>query len=290
MSISHFIWTEMQKHFDRVKQGKLDGKSLQLQLNGAKHLTLEKFHANGIWYTGVHDLSPSGTIIPMSGMNFDEDEWDKLMEHVEEINSSVVLLERPESFGTKCNFSGQSLNREVLMYKWKWISGKKKLSESEIGFFTEEHCKQDAQLNSPGTDKASVIIEKVWGPPPKKYVHMKEVLMYLLSGYIEVLKKEKCEGCKIDSPTQKDHMSTSGCLSEDVNFAELYCEEALEKITESDMILLFEKSCRLMGKNCSDGQIHAEICMYYCDQKKSIQYLNSTCKLNRNISMLLQTC
>ena len=147
-------------------------------------------------------------------------------------------------------------------------------------------------MNSPGTDKASVIIEKVWGPPPKKYVHMKEVLMYLLSGYIEVLKKEKCEGCKIDSPTQKDHMSTSGCLSEDVNFAELYCEEAFEKITESDrsMILLFKKSCRLMGINCSDGQIHAEICMYYFDQKKSIQYLNSSCKLNRNIVMLFQTC
>ena len=80
----------MQTHFDKVKQAKLDGNNLQLQLMGAKHLTLEKFAANGIWYTGVHDLSPMGTIIPMSGLNFDEKEWDKLMELVGDINSDLA--------------------------------------------------------------------------------------------------------------------------------------------------------------------------------------------------------
>ena len=54
----------MQKHFDKVKQAKIDGKGLRLELIGTKHLTLEKFQGNGIWYTGVHDLTPCGTIIP----------------------------------------------------------------------------------------------------------------------------------------------------------------------------------------------------------------------------------
>ena len=59
----------MLKHLDKVEQAKTDGKNLRLELNGSKHLTLEKFSGNGIWYTGVHDLTPSGTIIPLSGLN-----------------------------------------------------------------------------------------------------------------------------------------------------------------------------------------------------------------------------
>ena len=57
MSLSRAIWDEMQKHVEKVQQAKIDGKSLCLELFGSKHLTLEKFQGNGIWYTGIHDLT-----------------------------------------------------------------------------------------------------------------------------------------------------------------------------------------------------------------------------------------
>ena len=146
ISISSTIWKEILKHTDKVDQAKLDGKSLRLELQGAKHLTLEKFSGNGIWYTGIHNLTPSGTIIPLSGLNFDEDEWKKLMEYKDDITESLVS--ELHNKGVKRDNSGQEVNRDVLMYRWKWVVGKKKAVEGEFYFFSEEDCRMDASCQS----------------------------------------------------------------------------------------------------------------------------------------------
>ena len=40
MSISRTIWNQVQKYFDTVQLAIRDGKDLQLELMGAKHLTV----------------------------------------------------------------------------------------------------------------------------------------------------------------------------------------------------------------------------------------------------------
>ena len=150
ISISATIWKELLKHVDKVEQAKTDGKSLRLELQGSKHLTLEKFSGNGIWYTGVHDLTPSGTIIPLSGLNFDEEEWSKLMEYKDEISQN---LDAESSQGVKWDNSGNQVNRDVLMYRWKWIVGKKKTVEGKFCFYSEEDCNVDASFNQPPGEK-----------------------------------------------------------------------------------------------------------------------------------------
>ena len=165
ISISRIIWSQMQTHFDKVKQAKLDGKNLQLQLMGAKHLTLEKFAANGIWYTGVHDLSLMGTIIPMSGLNFDEKEWDKLMELVGDINSDLAQ-ETVKVHGVKQDVNGKDVTHDVLMYRWVWNVGKKR-NVSDICFFSEEDCKADGTASKLASEKATFSFETVWSPPHK---------------------------------------------------------------------------------------------------------------------------
>ena len=57
MSISHFIWNEVQKHLPKIEQARSDEKELKLELQGAKHLIFNKFDVNGIWYVGIHDFT-----------------------------------------------------------------------------------------------------------------------------------------------------------------------------------------------------------------------------------------
>ena len=264
ISISATIWKEMLKHLDKVEQAKTDGKSLRLELNGSKHLTLEKFSGNGIWYTGVHDLTPSGTIIPLSGLNFDEAEWQKLMELKGEISEA---LEVQSNQATKRDHSGNQVGRDVLMYRWKWVVSKKKAVVGELCFFSEEDCKVDASFNQPPGEKNSLLIEKVWGPPPAKCKHMQQVFLHLFCQRVEEVVKQKCEGCQVNSDSQKDHMGVSGCLDEDSDHASLFCSEALEKITKHDLISLFEKSRRNIGANSTYSEIYAEGVMFYMTPK-----------------------
>ena len=277
----------MQQHLEKVKQAKLDGKSLQLQLIGTKHLTLEKFAANGIWYTGIHDLTPIGTIIPLSGLNFDETEWDKLMEHMDEINSALAAESSADSHGVKRDVNGNEIVRDVLMYRWTWFVGKKKVGETDVCFFSEEDCKIDASNNKPTSDKASVTIEKVWGQPPKKHVHMHEVFLFILKKFIETIVKGRCEGCKVDSPSQKDHMDEGGCLSESLDYTVEYCDEALSKISPSDLVTLYESSRRSIGASTAYSDLLAETALFYMRNSVAVNSIPTTSKDTRNIRMLL---
>ena len=197
MSISRFVWSEMQKHFQKIEQAISDGKELKLELLAAKHLILNKFYLNGLWYIGVHDLTPSGTIISMSGMNFEQEEWNKLVASADDINSSLKG-DNPEYSAVKRDSNGKEVVHDILMYRWSWCVGKKKISESDVFFFTEEDCCEDGLMNKPNKEKAAITVETVWGPPPPKYVHMHLVFMCLLKNHIQSLVRQNCQGCNTD--------------------------------------------------------------------------------------------
>ena len=288
ISISSTIWREVLKHEEKVEQAKIDGKSLRLELLGSKHLTLEKFSGNGIWYTGIDDLTPCGTIIPLSGVNFDEDEWKKLMTLKNDISESLAL---ELTQGVKRDHSGKEINRDVLMYRWKWAMGKKKVVEGEFCLFSEEDCRIDASLNQPTGEKNTLSIEKVWGPPPSKNVDMQEVFLHLLHRKVEELVKEKCHGCQVKSDSQKDHMGLSGCINEEADHLSEFCGEAVDKILKHDLISLFEKSRRTIGANSSHSEIYAEGVMFYMTPKYALDVIhNSDDKKNKPLVILLTRC
>ena len=171
MSISCTVWNRVQKYFDTVQLAIRDGKDLQLELMVAKHLTVSKFDVNSLWYIGIHELTPAGTIIPLSGMNFTEEEWNKLVSFRYEIETALqgsLLMQG----SIKRHYSGQEVLRDVLMYRLSWMVGKKKASQSEITFFSKEDCRMDAALHKPEKDKTNLVVETVWGPPPLKHVQM----------------------------------------------------------------------------------------------------------------------
>ena len=275
----------MQKHFDKVHQAKIDGKSLRLELIGSKHLILEKFAANGIWYTGVHDLTPCGTIIPSSGLNFDEEEWNQLMEFQGKIND-ILNAENSEAHGTKRDVTGKEVTRDVLMYRWKWVMGKKKAIEGEAPLFSEEDCRVDAMIQKPEGDKVNLVIEKVWGLPPPKYLHMHEVFLHLVKKFVREITKAKCSGCQSNSPSQKDHMG-GGCLDEEVDHLRIYCEEALKKVVKEDLMNLFDNSTKMIGTSSSHSDLYADMALFYMDVDTVFKTVTRNTK---SVVMLLERC
>ena len=213
MSISRTVWNQVQKYFDTVQLAIRDGKDLQLELMGAKHLTVSKFDVNGLWYIGIHELTPAGTIIPLSGMNFTEEEWNKLVSFRYEIETALQGS-KPMQGSIKRDYSGQEVLHDVLMYRWSWMVGKKKASQSEITFFSEEDCRMDATLHKPEKDKTNLVVETVWGSPPLKHVQMHVIFMFIFMKLYDKMVKENCDGCINDKESQSEHMGDEGCLTE----------------------------------------------------------------------------
>ena len=269
MSISHFIWNEVQKHFSQIKQARADGKELKLELLGTKHLALSKFDVNGVWYVGIHDFTPAGTIIPMSGRNFNEDEWKKLREIISEINN---IMKGNGGEATKRKADGKPQVRDVLMYRWSWSVGKKKIAESDICFFSEEDCRMDGTANQPSKDKATMAIKPVWGPPLPKFVHMHQVFLFLIKKHIEMLVKSKCQGCNVDSGSQKDHMGELGCLNESKDCFTEYFNNVWPLVTLPDLISMFTTSRREIGANSQYADLYAEATIFFMGFKGSVTF------------------
>lgn len=294
ITISSKIWQELQKHISKVQQAKSEGKGLRVQLLGDKHLILEKFPANGIWYTGVHDVSPAGTIVPLTGLNFDEVEWEVLMGHMPAINSSLNVT--TEVKGKKRSSDGRVLG-EVLMYKWKWMLGKKKLSESSAAFFSEADCKRNADryIPTPGTDYVgekmpTVLLEKVWASPPDKFLHMRQIYVYLLARFLREVAQSYCDGCKVAASSQIDHMGLGGCLAEDVNQKAEYIVMAKSKITASLMLTMFEASRRQIGATPIFVQLIAEAVLAYLSDDRCIEIMKDPGNVKYvHIDMMLET-
>lgn len=290
ITLSSKIWNEMQKHIGKVKEAKSEGRDLRLQLLGDKHLTLEKFAANGLWYTGVHDISPAGTIVPFTGLNFDDNEWDVLIGNANNINS---LLSIPEK-GKKRSSDGKVVG-EVLMYKWKWMLGKKKLSESSVGFFSEEDCRRNADKFIPtagidynGEKTPTVAVEKFWGSAPDKFLHMRQVYVFLLNRYLQELSQSNCDGCRVGASSQIEHMGQGGCLSEDEGQKSEYMVSARDKITPSLMATIFDTSRRQIGATPVFSLLLAEALLAYLSETVCVQVLKDPGNINYvNINMLL---
>ena len=175
------------------------------------------------------------------------------------------------------------------MYRWVWNVGKKR-NVSDICFFSEEDCKADATASKPASEKASFSVETVWGPPPKRHVHIHVVFLYLLRTFIEDMCKTRCEGCKIDSSSQPDHMGKSGCLEEGADMRSEYLGEGLSKMNPSDVVTLYEKSGCMIGAPCHNSDILAETVSFYMDYVTALHFFKKESDDTRNITMVLNRC
>ena len=290
MSLSRHVWNKVQKHFNTVQQAINDGRDLQLELMGAKHLTVSKFDVNGLWYIGIHELTPAGTIIPLSGMNFTEEEWNKLVGFQGEIDAALEGSFTATS-PVKRDHTGQEKVRDVLMYRWSWLVGKKKVSESDVYFFSEEDCREDAASHKPEKDKTNLVVEAVWGPPPLKHVHMHVVFMHIFRKLLDHRVREKCFRCINDKGSQSDHMGEGGCLSElDKDDLEKCYAEVAYLVKLEDLVTMFTNSRHEIGASSSYAEMYAEITQFYMLPEGIVYFIRNENPEHRPIMKLLERC
>ena len=102
--------------------------------------------------------------------------------------------------------------------------------------------------------------------------------------------KTRCEGCKIDSGSQSDHMGESSCLQEGVDLRSEYLIGGLSKMNPSDVVTLYEKSRRMIGVPCQNSDILAETVSFYMDYKTALHFFQKEGDDTRNIKILLNRC
>ena len=119
---------------------------------------------------------------------------------------------------------------------------------------------------------------------------MQQVFMHLFRKHTEELMKENCQGCQVNSGSQKDHMGPSGCLDEEADHASIFCTEALRKICKQDLTNLFEKSRRSISANSAHSDIYAEGVMYYMTPKFVLELNKITQNKNKPLLLLLARC
>ena len=84
-------------------------------------------------YSGIHELDSSSDIIPKTGVNLDNYEWNTLMRKVDDIN--LALFGNQGVKGKKRNAPVNS----VQMWSYTWsVNGKKIEQKPNVEFFSEE--------------------------------------------------------------------------------------------------------------------------------------------------------
>ena len=294
ITLTSKVWLEVLRNVDKIKEARQEEREMRLHLVGDKHLILEKFAANGLWYVGVHDLTSAGTIIPFSGLNFDDKEWEMLMSNSEVINS---MLNVTESRGLKRTVDGKEVQQgEIVMYKWKWIVGKKKVSESKPVFYTEGDCKKNGNSHEPvhGTDYAgdkvpNLVIEKVTAAPPCKMLLMRQVYICILRALIHAVIQENCEGCKVASGSQIDHMGSKGCLNEEFNYNAEFCDLVREKVKTGTMVMLFDAARKEMRATPLFVRLLAEAVQHFMSNEQCTDLMTNPKSKDKYLNLFLDS-
>ena len=65
--------------------------------------------------------------------------------------------------------------------------------------------------------------------------------------HIEKEIKEYCEGCQINSDSQKDHCGQGDCLDQDFDQFQALYEPARKRVKVNDLMNVFDKVCSKMG-------------------------------------------
>lgn len=288
------VWAAVQGNMEKVKEGLSTETEMKIHISGDKYLILQKFLANGLWYVGVHDVTPSGSIVPFSGLNFDTQEWERLCGCVDQINAFLKL--NPGKAIKRTVDGLEVRSDEIVMYGWKWVVGKKKIGESKMNFFDEKTCQADAVAHKPvrGTDYSdekrspNVIIEKVTTTPPCKLLHMRQVYITILRRMIKAIMQENCEGCMVGSLSQVDHSTGKGCLAEGINYINEYLSAARQRVETSAIITLFDASRKGMGATPVFAGLLAEAVQYYLSSEACIDLLNNPNVTTSNLDVYLE--
>lgn len=226
------------------------------EINEKTTLKISKFR--GLLYVGFCQVNGDFT----NRINLNTDEWKKLIAVLQKVKKMLLHVpepikekkKRPRATATsqgrnkkkkkkneKCTSPKPCSSSGITKYQWV-ILGNDGLERDrpERWYFIEETCKQDgiAHLEN---DEEILLIDSQTEAPPAPLDLLELVYAYLVQENAQQISVEKCHGCQTSHPSQREHMSAGGCLSEQMEKTEYYMEDALAKVDVSQAVDIITK-------------------------------------------------
>lgn len=242
------IWLKAEKYFKTVQQAKVKRSDIKI------HVTGEMFLISNVWgeykkrYTGIHGFDLMGSVKPLSGVNFDEDEWAMLTFNFTSVKDAIA----GKKDALKNVFTPPKDDPNMMkVYKAEWYLNGKKItnSESDREFYSREQAESDAfcRKPEPGIDYPEkdvfpeLRVECELRSAPEDTHLMNLVLVQTMDKMIEVECKANCEACQVDSDSQFDHCKSGNCLDEDLDHGKIYVEPARKRIKVNHLMNVFDQ-------------------------------------------------
>lgn len=286
------MWIKAEEHFPAIREARENGTSVMIKLLGNVHLMSNIWGGLQKRYTGVHSIDVEGRVMPMTGVNLEDHEWDVVMENFSKIKD---LLK-----GKNVEFAGikrtHDFDTTVKMYVMKWFLNGKEIDTGveKIEWFTEDEANRDTLRTEPklgkhyetGGDTPSCVIETVRRPVPEETLLMYLVLLCCVERKMEEERQMNCTACHIDSGSQYDHFSPGNCLDDTFDFIDLNIEKVKNKIKVHNLKTIFDKVLRNIEAPPIFSRLMAKCALEYIESDTIVRELKSQTTLKANKALV----
>lgn len=232
-------------------------------------------------YTGIHCVDLDGRVMPMTGVNLEDHEWDVLVENFSKIKDQMN--------GKNVEFGGvkrtHDFDATVQMFVMKWYLNGKEIDTGveTIEYFTESEASLDTLRTQPEAGKhftaesdiPSCVIETVRRPVPEETLLMYLILLYVAERKMEEARQMDCEACRIDSGSQYDHFNPGNCLDDTFDFLELNIERIRKEIKVYMLKGIFDCVRRNIGAPPIFSRLLAKSAFEYIEPDTIVRELKS---------------
>ena len=110
------------------------------------------------------------------------------------------------------------------------------------------------------TDNLDMKFVSEYTTPPSQFLQMRMVLHQIVRGGVSLIRSIKCPASQLTppSPSQKDHMVSTGCMDDDGYDPEKYVDVLMSVIKPEDLVALYNTVCRSLEISPGQSRILAE--------------------------------
>lgn len=282
------IWAEAILQFDTWKE------FFTTTAEYKKHIFEDMYFISSVWeknnirYSGIHKLNAESKIIPGTGLNLDNYEWTHIIKKKDQINEALYGVQ--ELKGEK----RLPPENEIQTWSYDWyVDNKVEKSPFKIKYFTEKSARQEAEKTKPNvTDKSTKVELKVtseFSRKPSETHQMEIILLELIRQLMLKMREENCDGCQMNPPAPGQHAHMyGGCLDEGIDMVDEYILDALQVISSTDLVSVYNAVCRFLVISPQGSMQLARAVLDYVPVSKMETTLNGRIKLLQKDDVLLR--
>ena len=277
------VWAEATLDFKQWKEVFKSDKAVKSFVYSDYYFVSSIWSKNNVRYSGIHRLNDREEIIPKTGLNLDNYEWVNVMKKVEEFN--IASYGPQGKKGEKRHVSPNVVQMWSYVY---FLNGEEvKTEEPALSYYSESQARNAAELNEPDlklkdTDNLEMKFVSEYTTHPSEFLQMKMALHQIVRGGVSLIRAMKCPACQLTplSPSQKDHMVSTGCMDDDGYNPEQYIDVVLSVIKPEDFVTLYNTVCRSLEISPGQSSILAEGILAWLGRK----YIMETVELEYELS------